>query len=208
MTAAVPPAPDEACLEFRRALAEAERLAEAGAAPSLGPVRAHAASCASCARRASSRVARVEGFAALRSRSLPPGILDGLYERVRERAPLVPIGGGMSPAFLAAPESLRAWRRTAMAAGVLVLAGATLVFTGRAGMIPSSGERPLVDARETLLEPFDEPSAAEGRAFSPAIRPVGYGSFFRGQRLPALGPAVPAAPAPKPPADDKPKSYD
>jgi hypothetical protein len=123
----------------------------------------------------------MEAFCCLRGRSVPSGLLDGVADAVESHAPFVPVGGGMSLAFLDTPRSLRLWRTTAVAAGLLLAVGVGLVASGHVGTAPRRPSPvPLNDARGALLEDLDV--AARPRALtSGAVQPASWPAHRSGQ---------------------------
>ena len=154
----VPPA----CLEWRRRLAEAESALASSRGPEAGAVevatlRAHAETCPACRSGGGSRLSELEARRALRSRSVPDGVLEGFYESLEAEARMAPLGGGMSLAFLDAPRSLRMWRTVALGTGLLLALGIAWATLHGVGPRPA-GDRPLhePDARATLLPAWEE----------------------------------------------------
>ena len=100
------------------ALRAAESTLKHGGEPSslqLDALRELAAAHPARAERLSRRLDRVFSTTALRSRDVPEGLLDGLYDDVRAAARDDRFGRArMSTAFLEAPTSLVAWRRMAV----------------------------------------------------------------------------------------------
>lgn len=123
--------------------AEARRLRLEGRAraAALTEVREHLSACPSCRRRLGTRLGRVEARDALKRRAMPDGVLDGLFDDIQARVPHGPAGGGMSTAFLDAPQALRVWRSAAMAA-MVVLGVGTAIVVAEFEPSSSSGHRP------------------------------------------------------------------
>lgn len=97
----------------------------------------------------------VRGRYALHARRMPEGRLDGLYEAVRAEASGERgwMRAGMSGAFLDAPRNLVIWRRTAMAACLLLAVGAGMMLTEQRGFEApgAGGMRAGFDPRDELL---------------------------------------------------------
>lgn len=179
------PEGNETCAALPASLARLERaltgeLTCEEARDALMGLRRHLGSCPSCSARHGARYRRVESVWALRGRCVPEGTFEDFYAAVRERVPYGPVGGGMSPAFLDAPRTLRLWRGAAIAAAVLLAATAGFAVT-RAGDATGGGSpvvRPLHDPRERLLEAYDS------RGVDLRVRPVhadgthGHADFF------------------------------
>jgi hypothetical protein len=95
---------------------------------------------------------------ALKSREVPPGVLDGLCAAVQARLASVPPGGALSLAFLDTPKALRRWRTAALAASLVVAGGVGLLASGKLRVEEGSPrEVPLIDARGVLLEDMEAP---------------------------------------------------
>lgn len=170
MTPAPSPLP---CTEVAPALARLTRAAgEAPAGETLRALRAHLGACAPCRTAHAARLQALEGLCALRDRRLPAGLLDDLGARVLAEA-RQGARSGMSVAFLDAPRSLARWRRMAVAASVLVAAGAGLLASGRlAWRDPAAGRGPVgPDLREVLLERLD--ARTDAGAARASVVPVG-----------------------------------
>ena len=169
------------CREVRDTLVRLERAEpiHEACAEALDAASSHLEACSPCRTRLGARLSRLQGLHALRERSAPEGTFDGFFDQVRERVPFAPAGGGMSPAFLDAPRSLRLWRSAALAASVLLAATAGFAFTrGSGGGLDPAVERPLHDPRERLLEAYDaRPDARGVRDVRDATR-RGYDGFF------------------------------
>jgi hypothetical protein len=176
------PDPEVAPLDCRsagRALATLDRAPKDEVVRRAAEVRAHLDDCAKCEARHGARLRTVEGFLALRDRSLPDETFEDFYAGVRGRMPYAPPAGGMSAAFLDAPHALRLWRRTAVAAGfLLVLFGGYALSGGFGGEAPGATERRLHDPRENLLHAMDtELPTLQVRPLSPR-RARGHEGFF------------------------------
>ncbi|MFV1959069.1 MAG: hypothetical protein ACC662_06610 [Planctomycetota bacterium] len=199
-----PRPPRDACRGWRRRLKRLERDLDRGLTPARGDdtvpetlrhLHAHLRRCASCADRHGRRLDILRARWALRNREIPGGLLDGFYDTVRQATAHAPLGGGMSLAFLDAPRSLRAWRGVALAASLLLVAGATYVFTegrGAGSTAQAPGEIPLHDARDRLLEAWGTAHRARPSARDVLVRPVAAGdrSFFgRPPRPRRVGPS-------------------
>jgi hypothetical protein len=149
------------CREFESRLLEAERrpFSAGTVGPALECLCAHVRACSACRARHGSRLAGVECFSALRARAVPDGLLDGMGEKVLARARHGGSGGGMSAAFLDAPQSLARWRHLALAASLLVAVGGGMFLTGRVGWREAAQPAPRGDGtialREGVLEAWD-----------------------------------------------------
>jgi hypothetical protein len=96
-----------------------------------------------------------EALGALRDREVPPGLLDGLYDDVRDAARDERFSRArMSTAFLEAPASLVAWRRAAVAATVLLTVGVFWAATNEPVGGPGRSEplAPDEDPRYRVLD--------------------------------------------------------
>lgn len=178
MTAPRLPSAAEACTRCRSRLADAEAAlagSPAGEHPAveLEPIRQHLHACPACAKQLASRLGRLESRVAIRSRSVPDGLLDGFYDRLDTEARMAPLGGGMSLAFLDAPRSLRIWRTTALAAGLLLATSVAWMAT-RPTVDASTATRPIrtdaTDARDGLLPAWGD-YAESRRDRPPSSRP-------------------------------------
>lgn len=119
-----------------------------------------------------------DALAALRGREVPRGLLEGLYDEVRTQvAAATPeqrwARAAMSGAFLDAPRALALWRRTALAASLLLVVGGGLVVRerlGGAGAPPQGRPLTAADPRDGLLlsqdasERTGAPAAGAGAA--------------------------------------------
>ena len=146
------------------------------------------------ARRHGSRLNRVRGRHALHARRMPQGALDGLYEAVRAEAAGERgwMRSGMSGAFLDAPRSLVLWRRTAMAACLLLAVGAGMMLNERPLTNPGDlgGVRAGFDPRDELLSLRSGAERAPGSADGAIVptsggpRSMTPGSMTPGSRMP------------------------
>ena len=172
--------PEGTCRQNRDTLVRLERAGPEDGSPreALDSLEAHLDACADCRSRYVARLDRLQGLQALRERSAPDGTFDDFYAQLSERIPFAPAGGGMSPAFLDAPRSLRVWRGAALAASLLFAATVGFAFTRGGGADPAAAVRPLHDPRGNLLEAYDT------RPDIRSIRPVrdasrrGHGAFY------------------------------
>ena len=150
-----------------------------------------AASPADAAGRATARrVERVRALHGLQTRPLPDEALDGLYDDIRSGvtagmgAPWV--RAGMSGTFLDAPHSLVIWRRTAMAACLLLAVG-TGFFFGDAYLPATERGGTGADPRDRLLRPAGvgdatrvTPASSRGdMRFAPVRGGTGFVTFGR-----------------------------
>lgn len=160
MTQRLPPSdPDVPCSAFGARLAAVEcRDAEPGV---LERLACHAAACGACRARHGARLAQAQGVVALRSRRVPAGLLDGLTDDVLARARSAPRGGGMSRAFLDAPQSLARWRAAAAAAGVLVVVLGGLAASGRIAWREGGTAAPVGDGWVALDDVALAPRAGD-----------------------------------------------
>jgi hypothetical protein len=129
------------------------------------------------------RIRHVRALQALRSREVPAGRLEGIYEAVHARTADTDgragawLRAGMTDGFLDAPRALRFWRRTAVAACALVAFGAGMFATeperAHGPAAPVGAVRALHDPRDDLLLRSERgvPGTTERAAKSP-IRAV------------------------------------
>ena len=191
---ALPSTPACRACRDRLAQAESSSVADPGAdrvqLADLQVVRSHLATCTTCAKSLGGRLGDLESRLALRSRSVPDGMLDGFYERIEAEARMAPLGGGMSLAFLDAPRSLRVWRSLALTTASLLVLGVVWVASRDASPPPVAGHPLRIDRSLTApWSPQDQTPAERGthsRPFHAPGRPAAPG-FFR--ERPATVPA-------------------
>jgi hypothetical protein len=156
------------------ALGAAESTVKYGGEPSplqVVALKALVAAHPERAKRLARRLDLVFATTALRSREVPDGVLDGLYDDIRAGAVDHRFGRArMSTAFLEAPRSLVAWRRMAVAASVLLAVGG--IWLGmRDPVSRQSRSSPLAieeDPRYGLLEPLSLEAGPFGGVAGPA----------------------------------------